>query len=48
MRKGFEVEMYLVSPRNGKETCEATKEEISQQDWVGLVMTLWHFDFCSE
>lgn len=44
MCKGFEAEMYLVSPRNGKETCEATKE-ISQQDWVGLVMTLWHFDF---
>lgn len=48
MGKGFEAEVYSVSPRNEKEAGETMKEEISQQDWVGLVMTLWHFDSYSE
>ena len=43
--KGFEAEVYLVSPKNEKEAGETMKKPA---DWVGLVMTLWHFDLYSE
>lgn len=46
--KGFEAEVYLVSPKNEKEAGETMKKQISQQDWIGLLMTLWHFDLYSE
>lgn len=35
MGKGFEAEVYLVSPRYGKEAGEAMKEDISQQIGLG-------------
>lgn len=37
----------MVSPRSEKEADEAMRKKISQQDWVGPVMALWHFGLYS-